>query len=122
MYHFSCVICGYHPEVILVVDKKGAFRCDISSVEMPDESEESDIEDCDLFWDDVEKIMLATGLLEQDVHNPYDVSPSYTHWSPYIGRNSRSELHVFNTEHRKVHRGSGLLKRECREFTQKKTN
>ncbi|KAJ8023112.1 HMG domain-containing protein 3 [Holothuria leucospilota] len=121
MYHFNCVICGYHPEVVILdVDKKGAFRCNISDVELPDESEESDIEDCDLFWDDVEKNMLATGFLGQDVNNPYDVGPSYTHWSPYIGRNTRSDTRILNTEHRKVHRGSRLLKRECREFTQER--
>ena len=36
--------------------------------------------------------------------NRYEVTPSYTFWAPWIGRNVRNSEVVFNTEHRKCHR------------------
>ena len=33
--------------------------------------------------------------------NPYNVEPSYTFWSPWIGQKPRGDI-VFNTEYKKV--------------------
>ncbi|PIK60069.1 hypothetical protein BSL78_02974 [Apostichopus japonicus] len=120
-YHFHCVLCGYHPEIVILdIDKKGAFRCDVSNLELPSESEENDTVDCEQFWEDVQKNVLALGLMGHSQINPYDISPSYTYWSPYIGSNTRKGRTILNTEHRKIHRGNGLLENDAREFTQER--
>lgn len=36
--------------------------------------------------------------------NPYEVTPSYSYWAPWMGKQVRSNDVVLNTEHRKCHK------------------
>ena len=71
------------------------------------------------FWDKVEINVLMEGLV---ISAPVDLvmKPSIHNWSPYIGRSTRSNNFLVNTEHRKIHKDTGELDADCRELSQKR--
>ena len=53
-YKFNCSICGHHPAIMnMDLNRKVSFQCPAESLRLPDEykqdSEENDVEDCELF-------------------------------------------------------------------------
>ena len=53
-YKFNCSTCGHHPAIMnMDLNRKVSFQCPAESLRLPDEykqdSEENDVEDCELF-------------------------------------------------------------------------
>ncbi|PIK57974.1 hypothetical protein BSL78_05119 [Apostichopus japonicus] len=119
-YDFTCISCGYYPPLIVMdLDKKGAFHCDSSQMELPEMSPESDIVNAEEFWQNVVRHQVAGGFLKSGTENPFPVIPGYQNWAPYIAPNSRGSV-VINTEHRKVSRSTGKLEEEVHNMTEER--
>lgn len=50
--------------------------------------------------------MISRGFFPSGVKNPFSVPPSYTHWAPWIGSETRTSDIVLNTEFQKVRTSS----------------
>ncbi|XP_071943752.1 uncharacterized protein [Antedon mediterranea] len=119
-YKFTCVACGIHPPILITdLQKKACFSLDVSELELPDLTDESDSVDIEDFWTNVKKEKLMNGLLTENEQNPFTVKPAYTNWAPFIGRRTRSEKAI-NTEHRKVVRDTSQLEVDCRETSEER--
>ncbi|PIK50793.1 hypothetical protein BSL78_12323 [Apostichopus japonicus] len=119
-YDFTCISCGYYPPLIVMdLDKKGAFHCDSSQMELPEMSPESDVVNAEEFWQNVVRHQVAGGFLKSGTENPFPVIPGYQNWAPYIAPNSRGSV-VINTEHRKVSRSTGKLEEEVHNMTEER--
>ena len=79
-YDYACVICGYHPKIIMMdLNRKIAFRCPAENLQVPedydvnaDDQDETNAED---FWRRVELSMVLRGFPERNVQN-FFVDPS----------------------------------------------
>ncbi|XP_006825073.1 uncharacterized protein LOC102807716 [Saccoglossus kowalevskii] len=119
-YTFNCVICGSNPPVIITdLQRKACFRMDVSSLKLPDVCEDSDKVDVETFWKKIEMEKLVKPLIRYGEKNPFQVTPSYSAWAPYIGRATRGET-VWNTEHRKVIRETERLETDCRDMSEER--
>ncbi|XP_034077664.1 uncharacterized protein LOC117549689 [Gymnodraco acuticeps] len=54
------------------------------------------------FWDSVHHEMIARGFFQNRAKNSFAVNPSFEHWGPWIGKNTRKSDTVLNTEFKKV--------------------
>ena len=50
----------------------------------------------------------------------FEVRMQLLSWSPFIGKMTRKNDLLLNTEHRKVDRTSGKLERDCRDITEER--
>ncbi|KAJ8342271.1 hypothetical protein SKAU_G00321990 [Synaphobranchus kaupii] len=101
-YKYSCVNCGYFPPVVIMDrHKRGVFSMAVSDIKDPSEeyNGEQNVED---FWDSVHLEMICRGFVPSHTKNPMVVHPDYEHWAPWIGRKTRRNDIVINTEHEKV--------------------
>ena len=122
-YDFSCVKCGYHPDVLVAdLNRKLAFRCDMNEVEDvddPDQETAGDV-DCDRFWSDIECNILASAFSKTKL-SKYSIKPSFKHWSPYMGPNTRKSNILLNTEYKKLNRNTGEINSEfLKEMTEER--
>ncbi|XP_030271945.1 uncharacterized protein LOC115581185 isoform X2 [Sparus aurata] len=100
-YSYSCACCGYHPPVVVMdLHKKGVFNLPVSDIrEVPENfTGEVDIEE---FWDSVQLEMIARAFFPSRAKNIFAVHPSFEHWAPWIGKNTRTDT-VLNSEFEKV--------------------
>lgn len=121
-YNFFCILCGYHPTTLIMdLNKKVSFACDKSQLELPEEYDQNDADyvDCEYFWEKVELAMLMRGFPRRTVPE-FEVQTHLLSWSPFIGRMTRKNDLLLNTEHRKVDRNSGELGRDCRDITEER--
>nr|XP_002732550.1 PREDICTED: uncharacterized protein LOC100376916 [Saccoglossus kowalevskii] len=91
----------------------------VSSLKLPDVCEDSDKVDVETFWKKIEMEKLVKPLIRYGEKNPFQVTPSYSAWAPYIGRATRGET-VWNTEHRKVIRETERLETDCRDMSEER--
>ena len=123
-YDYACVICGYHPKIIMMdLNRKIAFRCPAENLQVPedydvnaDDQDETNAED---FWRRVELSMVLRGFPERNVQN-FFADPSLFAWAPYIGEKNRKSKNILNTEHRKVNPVTKILEKDCREITEER--
>ncbi len=100
-YQYSCVRCGHYPKVLIHdLTKKAVFRFPVNDVKVP--ANPSPTVDADLFWADVQKEIIARGMLRRGESNPFRVSPTYHQWAPYIGPQTRKDRLLYNTEYMKL--------------------
>ncbi len=119
-YDFFCVICGYHPAILIMdLNRKVSFKCPSSQLDLPDEYDEdkADYVDADRFWNNVEMAMLLRGFPDPIVEG-FRVDPDLLEWAPFIGRHTRRGKLLLNTEHRKVKKDTGDLETDCKEMTE----
>ena len=118
-YEYSCILCGYHPKVLIMdLNKKIAFRCSASNLQLPQNYDEDnhDTVNADTFWRIIEIHMIKRGYgIEAD-----NVEPFLLNWAPYIGKKTRRNKFLINTEHRKVSRHPQELEKDCREVTEER--
>ena len=103
-YNYHCALCGFHPTTLIMdLNKKVAFDCPQSYLELPDDydTQEADIVDSDNFWRKVEMSMIIRGFPNRVVPD-FKIRPSLLFWAPFIGKQTRKSSLLFNTEHRKV--------------------
>ena len=114
-YEFNCVLCGYHPVVLIAdVNRKVVFKYTAPDEELPDENDEtSDFVHCDGFWDRVLISVLSKGFVGRK-YEGIDIKPLLSNWAPFIGRQSRIGHYVLNSEHRKIQRDNGEPEADCR--------
>ncbi|XP_025765260.1 uncharacterized protein LOC109202981 [Oreochromis niloticus] len=100
-YMYSCINCGFHPPVVVMdLHRKGVFKLAVSDLKAPEDfNGERDIEG---FWNSIHLEMISRGFFPSGVKNPFSVPPSYTHWAPWIGSETRTSDIVLNTEFQKV--------------------
>ncbi|XP_039464218.1 uncharacterized protein LOC120437739 [Oreochromis aureus] len=100
-YMYSCINCGFHPPVVVMdLHRKGVFKLAVSDLKAPEDfNGEHDIEG---FWNSIHLEMISRGFFPSGVKNPFSVPPSYTHWAPWIGNETRTSDIVLNTEFQKV--------------------
>ncbi|CAI5656968.1 unnamed protein product [Oreochromis niloticus] len=100
-YMYSCINCGFHPPVVVMdLHRKGVFKLAVSDLKAPEDfNGEHDIEG---FWNSIHLEMISRGFFPSGVKNPFSVPPSYTHWAPWIGSETRTSDIVLNTEFQKV--------------------
>ncbi|XP_026001571.1 uncharacterized protein LOC113008408 isoform X2 [Astatotilapia calliptera] len=100
-YMYSCINCGFHPPVVVMdLHRKGVFKLAVSDLKAPEDfNGEHDIEG---FWNSIHLEMISRGFFPSGVKNPFSVPPSYTHWAPWIGSETRTSDIVLNTEFKKV--------------------
>ncbi|CAI5670940.1 unnamed protein product [Oreochromis niloticus] len=80
--------------------RKGVFKLAESDLKAPEDfNGEHDIEG---FWNSIHLEMISHGFFPSSVKNPFSVPPSYTHWAPWIGSETRTSGIVLNTEFQKV--------------------
>ncbi|XP_072567723.1 uncharacterized protein [Paramormyrops kingsleyae] len=105
-YMYSCINCGFHPPVVVMdLHRKGVFNLAVSDLKAPPEdfSGEHDIEG---FWSSIHLEMISREFFPSSVKNPFSVPPTYTHWAPWIGSETRKSDIVLNTEFKKVRTSS----------------
>ena len=121
-YEYSCTLCGYHPKILIMdLNKKVAFNCNVSNLELPEnyQMDDADLVDCDEFWGKVELSMILRGFSNRTIPE-FEVNPNLLSWSPFIGRNTRKGPLLLNTEHRKVSRSTGELESDCKEISEER--
>ena len=121
-YDFYCVICGLYPAIhVMYINRKISFKCPASDLELPEKYDETsaDLVNTDTFWDRVGNAMLLRGFPERKVQE-FEISPDMLFWAPFIGRDVRRGVMLFNTEHRKVNKSSGELEDDCKEMTEER--
>ena len=121
-YEYSCTLCGYHPKILIMdLNKKVAFNCNVSNLELPEkyQMDDADLVDCDEFWGKVELSMILRGFSNCTVPK-FKVNSNLLFWSPFIGRHTRKGPLLLNTEHRKVSRSTGELESDCREISEER--
>ena len=121
-YNVFCVLCGYHPTTLIMdLNKKVSFACDKSQLELPEEYDQNDADyvDCECFWEKVELALLVRGFPCHTVPE-FEVQTQLLLWSPFMGKMTRKNDLLLNTEHRKVDRNSGELERDCRDITEER--
>ncbi len=97
-YQYSCVRCDhYHKVLIHDLTKKAVFRFPVNDVKVP--ANPSPNVNADLLWADVQKELIARGMLRRGETNPFRVSPTYHQWAPYIGPQTRKDQLLYNTEY-----------------------
>jgi len=103
------------------LNKKVSFACDKSQLELPEEYDQNDADyvDCECFWEKVELAMLVRGFPRRTVPE-FEVQTQLLSWSPFIGKMTRKNDLLLNTEHRKIDRNSGELERDCRDITEER--
>ena len=92
------------------LNKKVSFACDKSQLELPEEYDQNDADyvDCECFWEKVELAMLVRRFPCHTVPE-FEVQTQLLLWSPFMGKMTRKNDLLLNTEHRKVDRNSGEL-------------
>ncbi|KAJ4922362.1 hypothetical protein JOQ06_025899, partial [Pogonophryne albipinna] len=99
-YSYSCVCCGYYPPVVVMDLHKRSVQlaCDLK------EASENYIGEVNIeeFWDSVHHEMIARGFFQSRAKNSFAANPSFEHWGPWIGKNTRKSDTVLNTEFKKV--------------------
>ncbi|XP_077083469.1 HMG domain-containing protein 3-like [Siphateles boraxobius] len=101
-YTYSCINCGFYPPVVVMdLHRKGVFKLAVSDLKAPpdDFNGEHDIES---FWNSVHLATISRVFFQSSANNPFTVSPSYEHWAPWIGSETRRSGTVLNTEFKKV--------------------
>ncbi|KAM9344390.1 uncharacterized protein KZ484_016720 [Pholidichthys leucotaenia] len=102
-YSFSCVTCGYYPPIaVMGLQKKGVFNMAVSDFDQLPESYNGEV-NTEEFWDTVSMGMIACGFLKSGDSNPYSVKPNFHNWAPWIGRETRKDAIILNTEYQKLH-------------------
>ncbi|XP_072558290.1 uncharacterized protein [Paramormyrops kingsleyae] len=101
-YTFSCINCGFHPPVVVMdLHRKGVFNLKVSDLKAPPEDFEGE-HNIEEFWNSVHLEMISRGFFSSSAKNPFAVLPSYEHWAPWIGSETRKSDIVLNTEFKKV--------------------
>ena len=77
----------------------------------------ADYVDCKEFWNKVEMNIVMKGFTSS-IPSDLQVTPSILNWSPYMGRFTRSNTLMVNTEHRKSNKQSGEIEADCRELSE----
>ncbi|XP_041840399.1 LOW QUALITY PROTEIN: uncharacterized protein LOC121639302, partial [Melanotaenia boesemani] len=104
-YTYSCVSCGYSPAVVVMdLHKKGVFNMPVSEIPSPPDNYNGHV-DINNFWDAVATEIISRGLIPCGRKNPFVVPPSYHHWAPWIGPQTRRSNSVLNTEFEKMQSG-----------------
>ncbi|KAM7387380.1 hypothetical protein PAMA_009820 [Pampus argenteus] len=101
-YSYSCVNCGLFPAVVTMdIHRNRVSKLDLSELKTPPEDFDGqhNIED---FWDSVHLDMISRGFFPNSSTNPFVVRPSYEHWAPWIGKETRKSDSVLNTEFKKM--------------------
>lgn len=100
-YEFSCVRCGDHPPVVIMdIHRQTSFHLSASDLTPPPEDFHGEV-DADGFWEAITLERLAHGFITSLENNLFAVSPSYSFWAPWIGRNTRRSDTVLNSEFQK---------------------
>ena len=123
-YNFYCSLCGFHPHtVIMDLNRKVAFQCSAETLRLPENynrcSSENDVVDCEQFWSNVELAMVVRGFPGTKV-SEFDIQPDLLNWAPFLGRKTRVDNQLVNTEHKKVRQEDGQLEQDCREITEER--
>ncbi|XP_062600986.1 uncharacterized protein LOC134262628 [Saccostrea cucullata] len=142
-YEFHCVLCGYSPAIIIWdTFRKASFRHVVSDLPLPNE-EVNETVNMKNFWQQVESCIVKRGI-EKDLAKQDEVIPNYGFWSPWIGKYTRKDDVVYNTEFKKcppyahddidecipeetlfhllMHEKTSAIKRMCRELGVKQGN
>ena len=102
----------------MIADLNGkiVFKCcTIKNDILDSDIDTADYVNCEEFWYIVEMNMIMKGLTI-NIPAQLVLKPSLIIWSPYMGKSTRSSNLMVNTEHRKVHKGSGEVEPDCREL------
>ena len=120
-YDFNCVICGFHPPVLIAdLNRKVVFKCHTIDENIPNNDDNTaDYVDCIEFWNKVENNMISRGFSPK-IPVEFEVKPAICNWSPHIGRFTRSSNLLVNTEHRKIHKATGEIEEDCRELSEER--
>lgn len=99
-YKFSCLHCGHHPK-ILVFDCCRKISFDFSLDDIDKTEPTGPTVNADIFWDTVEKKIIARTMVNNEKLNPFKIPFSYSEWAPYIGASTRKNNMLYNTEYKK---------------------
>lgn len=100
-YSFNCLHCGIHPKTLVYdVCKKVAFDFDVEMIEKDQNS--TPTIDADIFWETIEKNLIARTMIKHDKDNPFKIPLSYSNWAPFIGHSTRKGHMLYNTEYSKL--------------------
>ena len=77
------------------------------------------VTDCQEFWNKVETNMIMRGF-SLNIPLEFQVKPSICNWSSFIGKFTRSNNVMVNTEHRNSHRTTGEVEADCREVSEER--
>ena len=103
------------------LNRKIAFRCaaeklQISKNYCKDDHDFVNVED---FWRQVELCMVLRGYPGCTVEK-FEIEPSLFDWAPYIGKLTRKNNNIYDTEHRKVNPVTQTLEKDCRDVTEER--
>ena len=120
-YDFNCLVCGFHPPVLIAdLNRKVVFKCRNLDDQVADcDDSTADYVDCEGFWNKVEMNIVMKGFTSS-IPSDLQVTPSIFNWSPYMGRFTRSNNLMVNTEHRKINKQSGEIEADCRELSEER--
>ena len=118
-YDFICLVCGFHPPVLLAdQNRKVVFKCRNVDNQVADcDNSIADYVNCEEVWNTVEMNIVMKGFTSS-TPSDLQVKPSILNWSPYMGRFTRSNTLMVNTEHRKSSKQSGEIEADCRELSE----
>lgn len=92
-YDFYCYRCGYHPAVVISdANWKLAFDVPVGTFKRPapDIITEKDLEtDIEKSWSELDKFVIAEGLLSGTMANPYFTSMHHSNLAPWMGKRTR---------------------------------
>ena len=120
-YQFNCVMCGYHPPILIAdLNCKVVFKYQSVDEELPNQGDEdADYVNCEQFWEKVTSSVLGKGFLGRKVE-VLSLEPRLNFWSPYIGPRTRAGEYVVNSEYNKINKDSCEAEPDCREITQER--
>ncbi|KAK4299646.1 hypothetical protein Pmani_028105 [Petrolisthes manimaculis] len=104
-YSYSCVRCGYYPSIIVMTSNKAATFNYTETSGDPDQvfgAASKPLVDVDNFWCDVQKDLIAQGVVQEGCQNPIKLAPSPNFWAPYLGPHTRASPLIQNTEAQKT--------------------
>ncbi|XP_062294316.1 uncharacterized protein LOC133999155 isoform X2 [Scomber scombrus] len=101
-YSYSCINCGFSPAVVMMdLHRNSVSKVKMSELKTPPEDFDGEHNIMD-FWESVHLEMISRGFFPNSSTNPFVVHPSYEHWAPWIGKETRKSDSVLNTEFRKM--------------------
>ena len=104
-------------DISLDLNRKITFKCAFEELE--DGEEPKDTVDCDKFWENVELNAVANAFPDRKIKS-LEIKPRLSCWSPYLGKASRHEKDLLNTEFKKLNKSTGKLEADCRFMTEER--
>ncbi|XP_026207900.1 uncharacterized protein LOC113156781 isoform X2 [Anabas testudineus] len=101
-YSYTCYSCGFFPPVVIMdIHRSRISKLEVSELKTPPEHFDGQ-HNAEVFWDSVQLEMISRGFFPTCSKNPFEVHPCYTHWAPWIGKETRKSDGLLNTEFKKM--------------------